>query len=134
MHSDVLSRMAVRPGFYWQACVRRYAQHLKRFLAHFEAERLLILRSEDFFADPQQIVRQVLTHVRIPPNAEHNARLQAKIKSGEAHKNAGTLWGRSEYTGKMQPTEREKLQRFYRPHNLELYALTGRDFGWEAMR
>ena len=33
----------------------------------------------------------------------------------------------------VQPVEREKLEAWYRPHNMDLYQLIGRDMGWEAL-
>ena len=47
-------------------------------------------------------------------------------------RNSGAMWGGKGYTGKLQPTERKKLQGWYAPYNKELYTLVGRDFGWEA--
>ena len=35
------------------------------------------------------------------------------------------------YAGKLRDAERGKLQSWYAPHNLELYELVQRDFGWE---
>lgn len=48
----------------WGSC---YALQLERWLAHFERERLLVLRTEDLAADPGGALDRVLAHLGLPP-------------------------------------------------------------------
>jgi hypothetical protein len=45
----------------------RYAEQLKRWFEHFPRDRLLVVRSEDFFADPRGSYRQILEFAGLPP-------------------------------------------------------------------
>ena len=45
----------------------RYAEQLVRWRAHFPADRLLVVRSEDFFADPASVFRRVLEFLGLRP-------------------------------------------------------------------
>jgi len=114
-----------------------YALHLRRFARHFgtpltnaagarPADRILVLKSEDMYADAWAVVSQVLAFAGLAPDAEVEARVRA---AGRA--NAGSLWGGGGYLGRLRPAERAKLLAYYKPHNLELYSWLGRDFGWE---
>ena len=104
-----------------------YARHLSKYFRHFGRERVLLLRSEDFYADAQPVVESVLKFARLQPLT--GTRLAAG--QGSARRNSGTEWG-SNYSGKLLPPERGKLARYYRPHNHALYELAARDFGWDG--
>jgi hypothetical protein len=56
------SRLATPDGLrrYSYAARGRYAEQLSRWLAHVPRERLLVLRSEDLYADPTTVYAQVL--------------------------------------------------------------------------
>jgi Sulfotransferase domain len=45
----------------------RYAEQLVRWRAHFPTERLLVVRSEDFFADPPSVFGRVLEFLGLRP-------------------------------------------------------------------
>jgi len=124
-----------------------YARSLRLFALHFGppvtraadarpgAERLLLLSSEEFYADSAATLRQVFEFAGLDPlpAAEATSRSPAATGPGTpTHANAGSAWGGSAYLGKLRPEERLKLSRFYAPHNRELYAWVGKDFGWEA--
>jgi hypothetical protein len=108
-----------------------YVQHLRRFARHFGqpvtdggAEgRLLVLQSEAFYADRARVVRQVWRFAGLAAVPQPD---------GGSRSNAGELWGGHAYLGHLRPAERAKLLAFYAPHNRELYAWLGTDFGWEA--
>jgi hypothetical protein len=44
-----------------------YAEQLERWYAHFERSQLLVLRSEDLFADPASVYQTVLDFLGLPP-------------------------------------------------------------------
>lgn len=124
-----------------------YARKLRLFASHFGppvpraadarpgAERLLLLSSEEFYAESAATLRQVFEFAGLDPlpAAEATSRSPAATGPGTpTHANAGSAWGGSAYLGKLRPEERLKLSRFYAPHNRELYAWVGKDFGWEV--
>ncbi len=47
----------------------RYARGLRRWMSAFPAHQLLVLRSEDMYADPSAIYGQVLDFLGLPPHA-----------------------------------------------------------------
>lgn len=107
-----------------------YAHHLRRFARHFGAPvtegvdgRLLVLQSEAFYADRRRVVSQVWRFAGL---------VDVPQAGGGGRANAGQLWGGGAYLGQLRPAERSKLLAFYAPHNRELYAWLGKDFGWEA--
>ena len=91
-----------------------YAPQLARWLDRFDRTQILILRSEDFYADQQSVVDTLsdflgIRHHAMPPKAHHN------------HRPAPA----------MNPDTRAELAEFYTPHNEALYRLVGRDFEWQ---
>jgi hypothetical protein len=90
-----------------------YVDQLKDWMALFPKEQMLILRSEDFFAEPGRILQQVFQFLELPAWAlpqykPYNAR---------------------EYTT-MDAATRNRLSRYFEPHNRRLHDLLGRDFAW----
>jgi hypothetical protein len=87
-----------------------YLQTLQRIFGH---ERLLVLKSEDYFAAPEQTLARVFQFLGLPV-------LKRKTF---ARRN----------TGRYSPIDsglRETLVQYYSPHNARLYELLGVDFGW----
>lgn len=109
-----------------------YARHLAKFEAAFGKARLLVEKSEDFYADAWPTVARVLAHARLPPLPRAIEALERARPAKASSRNAGGVWGGAAYTGKLAAEERRKLGEFYRPHNEQLYTMLGRDFGWEA--
>ena len=106
-----------------------YARHLAKFWRHFGRAQLLVLKSEDFYADAWPVVRQVLEFAGLPALDE----VREAVAKGAANHNSGAKWGGKDYKAKLQPLERRLLHDYYAPHNKELYELLGRDMAWEAM-
>ena len=76
-------------------------------------EQVLVLRSEDLFADPAAAHAEALRFLELPPQ-----RLAAyPVKSSHAPATLPAATAR-------------RLAEFFRPHNQRLYQLLGRDFGW----
>lgn len=91
----------------------RYAEQLERWFAFFPPSQILVLSSEELFRDPRTVYRQVLDFLWVP-------RWEPK---SFPQRNAG------EYAG--DEDVRRRLIETFRPENERLYALLGRDFGWE---
>jgi Sulfotransferase domain len=51
---------------YSYAARGRYAEQLTRWREHFTADRMLVVRSEDFFADPAPVFRRVVEFLGLP--------------------------------------------------------------------
>lgn len=90
-----------------------YADRLKEWHHHFPAEQILVVRSEDLYADPGGVVTGVFRHLGVPPH---------------------TLSGYKAYNQKpypgLAPETRRRLAEFFAPHNQRLYELVGRDLQW----
>ncbi|MBR9921787.1 MAG: sulfotransferase domain-containing protein [Bacteroidetes bacterium] len=116
-----LDKMAADPNYYSRAHRNfsyrsrgHYAEQLERWLRYFPMEQMLILNSEDFFADPMDALNQVYEFVGLssftPPDLKaYNSREYASL----------------------DPEVRAELQAHYRPHNEKLFDLIGRRFDWD---
>lgn len=91
-----------------------YVDQLRRWLEWFPREQLLVLKSEDFFADPARTYGQVLEFLGLP-----GVPLQLETR------NVGG------YGDDLSPATRAALAAYFRPHNQRLYELLGRDLGWD---
>ena len=89
---------------------------METWLSYFPREQLLILRSEDLFADPDATMRRVTDFLNLsaPPaeqayrkfNTGRYASIEADVKRG--------------------------LIEYFEPHNQRLYDALGVNFGWEG--
>jgi hypothetical protein len=91
-----------------------YATQLERWLKHYPRERLLVLAAEELYAQPRETVNRVVEFLGLPPVELPRYRVF----------NAGDY-------EPMDPALRERLAARFAPHNERLYALLGRDLGWE---
>jgi hypothetical protein len=94
-----------------------YAEQLECWMSVFPREQFLIIKSEDLYADPERVVRRALAYLGLRPWTP------AGFK---AYHLAG-------YTD-MNPATYRRLTEYFAPHNQRLYALVGRDLGWEHGR
>jgi hypothetical protein len=92
-----------------------YADQLERWLAHFPREQLLVLRSEDFLARPDEIYSEVFEFLGLRP------------------------WGVRDYEPRnvgayaaIDPEVRARLEQRFAEPNAHLARLLGRDFAWDA--
>lgn len=100
-----------------------YAEQLRQWLRVFPRERMLLLRSEDFYADPAAVLRQALAFLDMPladlpskPTYAHYDGYGEGVSRGEAP---------------LAPATRQRLQEYFAPHNARLYDLLGRDMEWD---
>lgn len=92
----------------------RYAEQLERWFGVFPREQLLIVKSEDLYADPPRIVHEAFAHLDLPPWP--SVRFRARHRADYPAVDAAT---------------RRRLEEYYAPHNQRLYALLDRDLGWD---
>ncbi len=94
-----------------------YVDHLLRWSKFFGRERMLVLKSEDLFASPQETLGRVLHFLDLPPRELKPLRMRDKRNRGS-------------YEQKMDPETRRHLEEYFEPHNWRLYDYLGRDLGW----
>jgi hypothetical protein len=90
-----------------------YADQLPAWFEHFHQGQILIIKSEDFYADPAMVFKEVSTFLNLP------------AWDLPVYKN----YNPGGYST-MRPETRAELAAFFQPHNERLYNLLGRDFGW----
>jgi len=95
-----------------------YVDQLQAWMRLFLREQFLILKSEEFYADPTTTLRQVLAFLNVP-----SAELQVKEKEFQPYNNYT-------YT-RMNPVLRKRLIAYYEPYNARLYDYLGVNFGWD---
>lgn len=91
-----------------------YAEQLERWLTHFPREQLLVIRSEDFFAEPAPVHAETLRFLELPPH-----------ELGEYR-----AYNQRPYEGLTQEM-RGELSRYFAEPNRRLERLLHRDFGWD---
>jgi hypothetical protein len=102
----------------WSYVARgHYAQQLEEYYKRFSRKQILVLKSEDLFADPQSAVDEVTQFLGIDPVVLNDVKVL----------NAGT-YSKSDSSEVEQV--REELQHYFRPHNEKLSGLLDRDFMW----
>ncbi|HEX2080712.1 MAG TPA: sulfotransferase [Longimicrobium sp.] len=91
-----------------------YAEQLERWSRWYPRERILLVRSEDLFADPARAFGRVLEYLGLrpftPPGfAAHNSH---------------------PYRSRLRPETRAFLERYYAPHNARLREWSGNAIAW----
>lgn len=90
-----------------------YVEQLKNWMKLFPREQIQIIKSEDFFESPPDVVSQVVKFLDLP---------EWRLSKFKVH-------NRLQYQG-MDPNTRERLIAYYEPFNQCLYEYLGTDFGW----
>lgn len=115
------SRITLEPGYYSTAhdfssylSRGRYLEHLDAWLALFPERQILILRSEDFFQTPRDVLRAVFEFLDIDPEP-------AGLQLSHLNRLPGPA---------LDASARKWLNDYYRPHVLALEARLERSFGW----
>ncbi len=93
-----------------------YLEHLARWAEHFDREQMLILKSEDFFARPREVLQQVFGFLGLPEWEPDPSEFERKRNTRGYEK--------------MSPETRRSLEEHFQPHNRRLYDYLGRDLGW----
>jgi hypothetical protein len=92
----------------------RYAEQLERWLRVFPREQMLVMRSEDYFADPNGTLRRVLKFSGLPDFEPAEPK----------HRNKGG------YDDGIEPEIRAKLVEHFREPNRRLAELFGPELSW----
>lgn len=95
-----------------------YARLLKTWYNCYDKSQILIIKSEDFFNNPQKYYLEVLNFLNLP-----HYRLDKYIKM--------TLDDTDKPYPPMKEFTRKLLKEKYEPLNKQLYELLGRDFQWK---
>ncbi|MEX0666933.1 MAG: sulfotransferase domain-containing protein, partial [Acidimicrobiia bacterium] len=92
----------------------RYAEQLERWLELFPLEQFAVVTSEDLFQDPDIVLTELSRFLGIP-----------------VWDPAASFPALNETTpAPIDPGLRQDLADYFAPHNRQLEALLGRDFGW----
>jgi hypothetical protein len=94
-----------------------YADQLTRYYALFPRDQLLVLRSEDLFANPQPVVDRVCHFLGIDPALSSRTFRPENLGGYNAGEVPGSVYA--------------ELTRFFTPHNQRLYELVGEDWDWK---
>ena len=101
-----------------------YVKHLRLWYRYTRREDILLVRSEDLFTDPSGVADEGVARLIGRDAAAVAAAVAAANPVGSVQAHATPAAGMEEGT-------RRLLEEFYRPYNRELYALVGRDLGWD---
>ena len=100
-------------GYVWSSM---YAYFLEDWLTVFPQEQLLVLLSEDLYTKPAETTARVYAHLGLPDH---------RLASYDIHY-------KGDYEKKVDPRLRERLARFFAPHNARLEEILGRRLPWQA--
>ena len=94
-----------------------YVDQILRWREFYAEDRMLVIKSEDFFADPRHTLHETLDFLELPAWEPGDADLGERRNKGS-------------YERGIDPETRRRMEEFYEPHNRRLYELLGVDFGW----
>jgi hypothetical protein len=92
----------------------RYAEQIQTLLQLFPKENILILQSEDLYAEPVKVMEMAFSFLSLP------------FKMGKYE-----VFKQGTYKGDMEPATRQKLIDYFRPYNQQLYTLLSMKFDWD---
>jgi Sulfotransferase domain len=96
-----------------------YVEQLQAWMDLFPREQFLIIKSEEFYADPAATFKQVLSFLNLP---------EAEV---EMEKKEFKQYNTNTYSSKIDPVVRARLIEYFEPHNGRLYEYLGIDLGWD---
>jgi Sulfotransferase domain len=100
-----------------------YVDQLLTWMSFIPREQFLILKSEDFYADPAATFKQVLTFLNLPEVEPQIGKKENKQEFKQYNNNT--------YSSKMDPAMRKRLIEYFEPHNARLYDFLGVNLGWD---
>ena len=98
----------------------RYAEQLENWFRYFPREQFLIIKCEDFYEKPHIVMQETFDFLGVPASMH-------KKQPGDYKTYNNSKYGDS----KLSPEVRKRLTDYFAPYNERLYALLGRDFGWD---
>ncbi len=90
-----------------------YADHLERLFGHYPREQVMVIQSERFYRDPDEVLAEVTAWLDLPPVA---------LERGDNRN--------SHVYEEMPEPMRERLIEIYREPNERLFALLGERYDW----
>lgn len=93
-----------------------YKVQLERFYRYFPPQRLLVLSSEEFFTEPEHVLRRVFDFVGVDSRFEVADLRKRNVSSNREQ---------------VDPRVYADLNEYFLPHNQALYELVGKSYGWE---
>ena len=100
-----------------------YVDQLQRWSEFFPREQMLVLKSEDFFENPQQTLEVVFNFLDLPEWELEASEIRMERKKRDK-RNTGV------YEAEMDPSTRRRLEEYFEAHNKRLYGYLGADLGW----
>jgi Sulfotransferase domain len=95
-----------------------YVEQLQVWMNLFPREQFLVLKSEDFYADPAAILKEVMSFLNVPVAESHLRKKEYKQYNNNSY-------------SKMDAAMRTRLVEYFKPHNARLYDYLSVDFGWD---
>jgi len=96
-----------------------YVDQLQEWERYFGRDRMLVLSSDNLFADPVETLNKVIEFLELPHWEPDD--LDALSTPDSRHEGSYET---------MSPETRRELEEYFRPHNQRLYDFLGTDFGW----
>jgi hypothetical protein len=92
----------------------RYWEQLERWLVHFPREQLLVVESSSLRTDTASQMSELSAFLGVPDSRAERF----------------PVIGATTYPAPLEQATRDRLVRYFEPHNRRLYELLGRDLGW----
>jgi hypothetical protein len=92
-----------------------YIDQIKHYLQFFNREQLFIIKSEEYFENPNHILKSVYAFLGVDDNF---------IPRDSKPKRIG------DYSGRQFDAVKQNLQEYFTPHNKKLYEFLGGNFNW----
>ncbi|HET7475016.1 MAG TPA: sulfotransferase [Dermatophilaceae bacterium] len=92
-----------------------YAEQLERWYCHFDREQMLVIRSEDMYADPAAVYARCVSFLNLAPHEQGAFGLHTRAKPPMPAVTDGA---------------RDELRELYAPHDHRLRDLLGWSTGW----
>jgi hypothetical protein len=99
-----------------------YAEQLAVWMEHFTPGSFLILSSEEFFAQPEQVYQAILSFLRLP---------DWHLVHFHNYSYLGAQKPKTQPPARIADAFRRELGERYAPYNQQLFGLLGRDFHWQ---
>jgi len=93
----------------------RYVEQVQKLYGLFPRENILILKSEDLYGQPADVMKTAFGFLGLAPNENGNYKV---FKQGD-------------YKDDMDPVIRRKLVEYFRPYNQRLYDFLDMKFDWD---
>jgi hypothetical protein len=95
-----------------------YVDQLARWSEFFPKEQMLVLKSEDFFENPQHTLKAAFDFLGLPAWEPEASEIIPKKRN------------KGDYEKKVDSSTRRRLEEYFEPHNRRLYDFLGKDLGW----